>query len=425
MDEKRYEISVLKALMGPAGDRSGIWRLDRIGRPEQEQWSGDEGLALMELRQDGIYLKDGAFPEFTSDYVAGMTGDESLGCLLGKPVLRIPFTVAELFRVQGGALGIVEGLYCGSETDELLAKLNRASTEAVEVANALMELVGTRDVQHEEDAQRKAQALEEARRKGRKKLGIDAKLARVDKKLAAELAGQKSKLDEALAPLKDGVTAGDETAIQRSTSLREAAELQDAKSRAFAKLKREKIRQEFDAWRAQDSDYLRLCVEADEARRAADDAEKAWRTAMLRQLLPSGQAAPEKTGPAPTPLAGQASDQRNDAQQDTTAQPAIDRSLLATPDQLIRAYGSFTGMDVTWFSKTKDKPKLHAAIKIAGTSGRKSTPPLLCPLEVMQWLTDPKRRIGRMLSQEKGWERLKAHFPGVYVRHSAASPLED
>lgn len=105
-----------------------------------------------------------------------------------------------------------------------------------------------------------------------------------------------------------------------------------------------------------------------------------------------------------------------------------DFKLLATPKQLIDAFGAFTDMKAEWFKSLKDKPALFAARKVAGRGGRETYgfDPLFCPLEVMQWLTDPKRKTGsKRLSQNKGWQLLKSHFPDVYNKNSAASPLDD
>ncbi|MEY8689877.1 MAG: hypothetical protein AB9M53_08365 [Leptothrix sp. (in: b-proteobacteria)] len=103
-------------------------------------------------------------------------------------------------------------------------------------------------------------------------------------------------------------------------------------------------------------------------------------------------------------------------------------SMLATREKLIVAFGAFTGMDAAWFTNLTDTPKLLAARKVAGQGGRgRTTEPWFCPLEVMQWLIDPRRRRkgGRLLSESKGWELLETHFPRVYAANSVGDPRED
>lgn len=103
----------------------------------------------------------------------------------------------------------------------------------------------------------------------------------------------------------------------------------------------------------------------------------------------------------------------------------IDFAMLATRTELIDAFGKFTNMDKTWFNNLTDSPKLIAARKYMGQSGRKSAEPLFCPYEVMQWLTDPKRRKGKSLSEATAWRLLKSHFPKVYNQYSIGDPTAD
>ena len=103
--------------------------------------------------------------------------------------------------------------------------------------------------------------------------------------------------------------------------------------------------------------------------------------------------------------------------------PACDLSILATREQLIEAFGRFTGMDASWFKNIKDTPALLAARKVTGQGGRGHiAEPWFCPFEVMQWLADSKRRKGRKLSTEKAWELLEKNFPKVHSAHSVADP---
>lgn len=104
----------------------------------------------------------------------------------------------------------------------------------------------------------------------------------------------------------------------------------------------------------------------------------------------------------------------------------IPRSMLADPEQLIQAFGSFTGMDASWFRNLKDKPGLLRARRSKGTRGTGGASPLFCPYAVMTWLTDTKtkRKVGRTLGEHKGWELLERHFSRVYSQYSGLGPQE-
>jgi len=97
----------------------------------------------------------------------------------------------------------------------------------------------------------------------------------------------------------------------------------------------------------------------------------------------------------------------------------------ATPEQLIAAFGSFTGMDASWFKKLADSPALLRARRREGQGGRKLAAPLFDPYEVMRWLIDEKRRKGNSLAALTGWRRLKACFPASYRRVEALDPTQD
>jgi hypothetical protein len=96
-----------------------------------------------------------------------------------------------------------------------------------------------------------------------------------------------------------------------------------------------------------------------------------------------------------------------------------DYSILATRQELIDAYRTFTGMDMTWFTNVTHSPKLQKARKVlgAGIKGR-SVEPLFCPYEVMEWLIDKKRRKGRPIHSDKAWEILEKRFFKVYNIYS-------
>lgn len=103
----------------------------------------------------------------------------------------------------------------------------------------------------------------------------------------------------------------------------------------------------------------------------------------------------------------------------------INTSVLATPEELVAAFGTFTGMNTQWFKNLKDKPALKKARKQLGQGQRGHTiQPLFCPYEVMLWLINPKRRTGRALGEEKGWELLEKHFPSTYVAWSISDPRD-
>lgn len=103
---------------------------------------------------------------------------------------------------------------------------------------------------------------------------------------------------------------------------------------------------------------------------------------------------------------------------------SIDYSMLATKGQLIAAFGAFTGMDDSWFRNISDTPKLLAARKVRGQGGRSSVrvEPRFCPLEVALMLMAPSRKKRRPLSERKGWQILRSHFPAVYEVHQSHGP---
>ncbi len=105
----------------------------------------------------------------------------------------------------------------------------------------------------------------------------------------------------------------------------------------------------------------------------------------------------------------------------TPAPTAPNYAMLATPDQLIAAFGSMSGMDSGWFRSMKDRPALQEAVVIKGVKGRHGAPPMLDVFKVLQYLLSPKRQ-GRKLLPETGWRLLKGHFPKVYAVHEACDP---
>ncbi|MDO9250846.1 MAG: hypothetical protein Q8S71_06570 [Hydrogenophaga sp.] len=144
-----------------------------------------------------------------------------------------------------------------------------------------------------------------------------------------------------------------------------------------------------------------------DADRKAEEAWKVvfepWRKAMVRELL-SLQTS-------------------EDESENSTFEPELNYEMLATRDQLIEAFGHFTGMDASWFKNVTHSPRLLSARKVVGQGGRGHiAEPLFCPFEVMQWLADAKRRKGRPLSVEKAWELLEKNFSDVYCVRSIGDP---
>jgi hypothetical protein len=108
------------------------------------------------------------------------------------------------------------------------------------------------------------------------------------------------------------------------------------------------------------------------------------------------------------------------------AAPAPDYRVLASREQLIAAFGAFTGMDMSWFDSLKDTPALKAARRVVGSGRRGSTvQPMFCPFATMLWLVNPKRKKGRALAEDTGWRLLAQYFPRVYASKSAADPREE
>lgn len=144
---------------------------------------------------------------------------------------------------------------------------------------------------------------------------------------------------------------------------------------------------------AEQRDQLRIAHEK------ATEHESAWRKQMVNQLLVVSQVSlVERHSEAPE---------------------EVDYSVLAIRSQLVDAFGAFTGMDKTWFKNLNDLPGLKNARRATGTGGRgRSSEPMFCPYEVMQWLLNPKRKKGRPLSQDKGWEILEKNFKKVYYQRS-------
>mgnify|MGYP001766244100 CR=1 FL=1 len=137
--------------------------------------------------------------------------------------------------------------------------------------------------------------------------------------------------------------------------------------------------------------------EADDLKRRAKEEHEAFRRRMVQQLLlgdVGGTSTEGASGGEP------------------------DFSLLATREQLISAFGAFSGMDMSWFSNLRDTPALLAARRVVGRGGRGHiAAPLFCPYAVLQWLINPRRKKGKPISEGTAWRMLKTHFPRVHAQY--------
>jgi hypothetical protein len=98
---------------------------------------------------------------------------------------------------------------------------------------------------------------------------------------------------------------------------------------------------------------------------------------------------------------------------------------LATRDELIDAFGSFTGMDQTWFANLNDAPALKKARRSVGRGGRNRAEPMFDPYEVMRWLILPGRKKGRPMRAATGWRRLRECFPTAYQLVEVGDPTRE
>jgi hypothetical protein len=125
------------------------------------------------------------------------------------------------------------------------------------------------------------------------------------------------------------------------------------------------------------------------------------------------------------PIVAEEAPPTHDEEPDESASASGDKtdySLLASREQLIEAFGSFTGMNASWFDNLSDKPELMAARAFKGKSGRGGWSPLFNPFTVMNWLIDPKRKTGKGISEVTAWRMLKAHFPKVHAMYLDSDP---
>jgi len=102
----------------------------------------------------------------------------------------------------------------------------------------------------------------------------------------------------------------------------------------------------------------------------------------------------------------------------------INLSICVTPQDLLSAFGQW-GLEKQWFNAPRKHAWLIEARKMAGKGGRKPTPPLYCPYEVMVGLR-AKSRIGKnRFTVEKGWKILKDCFPKAFSHFEGFMPDHD
>jgi hypothetical protein len=112
---------------------------------------------------------------------------------------------------------------------------------------------------------------------------------------------------------------------------------------------------------------------------------------------------------------------------DPPVQQKVDTKLLATPEELLRAFGAW-GLKKAWFDCLGNHGWLFEARKRVGRGGNSPRKPLFCPLMVMSGLTTqtkPRKGYRQRISVEKGWKLLKACFPLVYEANAAQAPLDE
>jgi hypothetical protein len=107
------------------------------------------------------------------------------------------------------------------------------------------------------------------------------------------------------------------------------------------------------------------------------------------------------------------------ATQNQSANNTPDYSILATADELIKAFGKSTGMSKDWFTKNHSS-KITEARVVTGKRGRSGAPALYCPFRILTWLTNERR--GSKLPINTGWSLLERNFPLVFEANRIADP---
>ena len=105
-----------------------------------------------------------------------------------------------------------------------------------------------------------------------------------------------------------------------------------------------------------------------------------------------------------------------------SSRPAPDYARLATPDDLIAAFGGF-GLKQNWFDDLNSRQWLLNARKVPGQGQRgRRRVPLYCPFEVMMGLVEKSRKS--KLSVNAGWRILEQRFPAAYEKWSVCDPRD-
>lgn len=101
----------------------------------------------------------------------------------------------------------------------------------------------------------------------------------------------------------------------------------------------------------------------------------------------------------------------------------LDYSLLATPDELLDAFGKW-GMDIAWFDDLNSRKWLFDARRKKG-QGQKGQvlKPLFCPFAVMNGLIG-KVRKNKRLQPDTAWRTLEHKFPRVYSTFESHDPRD-
>ena len=101
----------------------------------------------------------------------------------------------------------------------------------------------------------------------------------------------------------------------------------------------------------------------------------------------------------------------------------LDYSLLATPEQLVDAFGKW-GMQVAWFDDLNSRKWLLNARRVKGQGQKGQTfPPMYCPFAVMNGLIEKVRKKNR-LSPDAAWRTLEHKFPKVHVAFEQHDPRD-
>lgn len=128
----------------------------------------------------------------------------------------------------------------------------------------------------------------------------------------------------------------------------------------------------------------------------------------IRQLVMEGF--------APSPETEVRTDPAGEAWVEPALAEKIDWDLLATPEQLLDAFGG-RGLKRSWFADLNSHSWLKAARKVVGKGQRGSViKPLFCPLAVINGLMNNIRGSKR-LEPDKGWAILEHKFPKVFTAY--------